>query len=119
MTGWVRITSRGSRAFPRRRSPSGRGFGPTNTTAYWTDHAATYRTAVAEPVAALAAALEERYGELHVFRPYRDVRFSKDTSPYKVSASMVAGSFHGSGALYVQVNTDGLRVAGGTGSRAP
>ena len=41
------------------------------------------------------------------------MRFSKDKSPYKVSASMAAGSAHGSGALYVQVDLSGLFVAGG------
>ncbi|HEX8496024.1 MAG TPA: DUF2461 domain-containing protein, partial [Actinomycetales bacterium] len=76
-------------------------------------HRATYDERVAEPMAALADALEDEFGEPKVFRPYRDVRFSKDKSPYQLHASMAAPGRHDGGTLYLQVGLEGLLVAGG------
>ena len=53
-----------------------------------------------------------RYGRLRVFRPYRDVRFSKDKSPYKTAAGAVTEGADGS-IYYVQVSADGLFVGSG------
>ena len=48
-----------------------------------------------------------------IFRPYRDVRFSRDKTPYKTACGAIAGPF------YVQVSADGLLVAGGQYRWAP
>lgn len=82
-----------------------------NTKAYWSDHKHVYDQCVAAPLKELAAALEPQFGELKVFRPYRDVRFSKDKTPYKTHAALHG---HDSGqALYLQLGADGLMLAGG------
>ena len=39
----------------------------------------------------LLAELAPKYGEGRIFRPYRDVRFSKDKSPYKTNIAAVVG----------------------------
>ena len=54
-----------------------------NTKSFWTAHKDVYDTAVKAPMAALVAALEPEFGKAKVFRPYRDVRFAKDKTPYK------------------------------------
>ena len=60
----------------------------------------------------LTGALEEEFGPAKVFRPYRDVRFAKDKTPYKNhQGAYVAGS-SGSG-WYVQISAAGVDVAVG------
>jgi uncharacterized protein (TIGR02453 family) len=83
-----------------------------NSKAYWSDHSETYRMAVREPMEALLADLAPEFGVGTLFRPYRDVRFAKDKSPYKTHAG--AYIRHGeSGGHYVQINADGLYAASG------
>ena len=54
-----------------------------NTKSYWTAHRDVYETCVKAPMIELTGALEEEFGPAKVYRPYRDVRFSKDKTPYK------------------------------------
>jgi len=78
-----------------------------NSKAYWTDHRAVYEDDVKAPMLALLAACETEFGGAKLFRPYRDVRFSADKTPYKTHCGATAGPF------YVQVGPDGLMAAGG------
>jgi uncharacterized protein (TIGR02453 family) len=84
------------------------GLEADNSKAYWTDHRDTYDKAVRGPMLALLAALEPEFGDSHLFRPHRDVRFSKDKSPYKTAI----GAHTGRGG-YLQVSANGLMVAAG------
>src|SRR6478752_5984949 len=61
---------------------------------------------------ALCAALAPEFGEAKVFRPFRDVRFAKDKTPYKTAqgAFVAAGPATG---WYVQIGAPGMRVGGG------
>jgi len=61
-----------------------------NTKAFWTAHKDVYEQEVRAPFEALSAQVAGEFGELRVFRPYRDVRFSKDKSPYKTRCYAVA-----------------------------
>ena len=54
-----------------------------NTREFWTAHRDVYDTAVRRPMLALTQELSAEFGQFKVFRPNRDVRFSKDKSPYK------------------------------------
>jgi uncharacterized protein (TIGR02453 family) len=56
-----------------------------NSKAYWGAHKDTYQTKVLAPMVALLAELAPEFGQGRVFRPYRDVRFSADKSPYKTN----------------------------------
>ena len=47
-----------------------------------------------------------------MFRPYRDVRFSKDKSPYKTAAA-AASETQGGASLYVHLSASGLFVGSG------
>ncbi|MBB5955812.1 uncharacterized protein (TIGR02453 family) [Saccharothrix tamanrassetensis] len=90
-----------------------------NTKAYWEDHKHTYLSDVRAPMEALLTALEPEFGKGKVFRPYRDVRFSKDKTPYKDHCGAVVELGRGGGAHYVQISPAGLFVGGGSFAMAP
>jgi uncharacterized protein (TIGR02453 family) len=79
-----------------------------NSKTYWTAHQSLYEERVREPMRELLAALEPEFGPGKIFRPYRDVRFSKDKSPYKthLAAWLEAGG-------YIQLSADGLAAGCG------
>ncbi|HYN55696.1 MAG TPA: DUF2461 family protein, partial [Motilibacterales bacterium] len=54
-----------------------------NSKAFWADNKHRYEAAVAGPMGDLLEDLEAEFGAGRLFRPYRDVRFSADKSPYK------------------------------------
>lgn len=83
------------------------GLEADNSKTYWTKHKQTYDDDVRAPMLALLGELEPEFGPASVYRPYRDVRFSKDKTPYKTAVAASAGSY------YVQLSADGLMVAGG------
>jgi uncharacterized protein (TIGR02453 family) len=66
-----------------------------------------YEQEVRAPMEALLAELEPTYGEGKIFRPYRDVRFSADQSPYKTNIAATIGR------RYVQLNADAFGVGCG------
>ena len=71
-----------------------------------------YDEAVKAPLQALLTALEPEFGAAKLFRPYRDVRFSKDKTPYKTAAAAAIGD-DVQGGLYLQLSAAGLVLAGG------
>jgi uncharacterized protein (TIGR02453 family) len=90
------------------------GLEADNTKTYWTRHKAAYEEHVRAPLQALLAELEPEFGTAKVFRPYRDVRFSHDKTPYKThQGAVVHPDGRGAGSWYVQLSADGLMVAGG------
>lgn len=103
--------------FPEQALDFYEGLEADNSKAYWTDHKAVYDDAVKAPLQALLARLEPEFGAATLFRPYRDVRFSKDKTPYKTAAAAAIGD-DVSGGLYVQLSAAGLLVAGGAHSLA-
>ena len=82
-----------------------------NTKTYWQANKAVYERAVKEPLTELLAELAE-YGPFRVFRPYKDVRFSKDKRPYKDHIAAYGESEGGAG-FYVQFSATGLIVGSG------
>jgi uncharacterized protein (TIGR02453 family) len=89
------------------------GLEADNTKTYWTRHKGAYDEHVRAPLQALLEELAPEFGTAKVFRPYRDVRFSNDKTPYKTHQGAVIHPEGSAGAWYVQVSADGLRVAGG------
>jgi uncharacterized protein (TIGR02453 family) len=84
-----------------------------NTKVFWTEHKQVYEQSVRAPLLALCEQLAPEFGAAKVFRPYRDVRFSKDKSPYKTAQGAVLGQSEGAGAQYLQISAAGLLVAAG------
>ena len=78
-----------------------------NSKAYWTAHKDIYLTKVLAPMEVLLAELAPEFGEGHVFRPYRDTRFSPDKSPYKTN---IAAHNHGG---YISLSSEALGVGAG------
>jgi len=93
------------------------GLEADNSKPYWDDNLARYKADVREPMEALVAELTGEFaagfGEGKVFRPYRDVRFAKDKTPYKTNCGAVIEQGRGGGAYYVEVSAEGMRVGGG------
>lgn len=89
-----------------------------NTRTWWTAHKDAYERDVRGPLTDLVAELEGEFGAAKVFRPYRDVRFSKEKTPYKDHQGAFVGAEDGIG-WYVQVSAAGLMVAGGWYSSSP
>lgn len=84
------------------------GLAADNSRVYWREHKDRYERDVRAPMVALLDELEPEFGPGRIFRPYRDVRFSADKSPYKdhIGASLEYGG-------YVQLSADGLAVGNG------
>jgi uncharacterized protein (TIGR02453 family) len=97
--------------FPERALDFYEGLEADNSKAYWTDNKAVYDECVAAPLKALLTELEPAFGAAKVFRPYRDVRFSKDKTPYKTRQYAVVHS--GDQGLYVGIDARGLHLGGG------
>ena len=89
-----------------------------NNREWWLEHKSGYETLVREPLTALLARLEPRFGPAKIFRPNRDIRFSQDKSPCKTAQGAVASFQEGVG-YYVQLSADGLLVGGGCHSSTP
>ena len=83
-----------------------------NTKSFWEAHREVYETAVKQPMTALVAALEPEFGPAKVFRPYRDVRFAKDKTPYKTHQGAFVASGPATG-WYVQIGAPGVLVGVG------
>lgn len=84
------------------------GLEADNTRAYWQDHKKEYEELVRRPMLELLAELAPEFGEGKIFRPFRDVRFSPDKSPYKtaIGATLERGG-------YVQFSAHGLAAGSG------
>ena len=83
------------------------GLEADNSKVYWQDNKAVYDRHVKAPMEELLAELGEEFGTGKIFRPYRDVRFSADKTPYKTNCAATIGSG------YVSFTAEGLSVGGG------
>ncbi|MGH3167824.1 MAG: DUF2461 domain-containing protein [Trebonia sp.] len=84
------------------------GLEADNSKTYWTSHKAVYTESVLRPMEELAERLAPEFGEPKIFRPYRDIRFSPDKTPYKTHIGATIG-----GTCYVQLSADGLAAGAG------
>lgn len=83
------------------------GLEADNSKTYWLANKAVYDEKVYAPMAALIEELEREFGDGKIFRPYRDVRFSADKSPYKTNIGAVLGEG------YIQLDAQGLAAGSG------
>lgn len=83
------------------------GLEADNSKPYWTENKAVYEAKVLAPMEALMAELAPELGEGRIYRPYRDVRFSADKSPYKTHIAAHNPS------VYINVNSQHLGVGAG------
>jgi uncharacterized protein (TIGR02453 family) len=90
------------------------GLAADNSKSYWTEHKAAYDQNILRPMTELTEELAAEFGEPKIFRPYRDVRFSADKSPYKTHIGAVIG-----GTGYVQLSAEGLGAGAGMWQMGP
>lgn len=83
-----------------------------NTKSFWEKNKAVYEQSVKAPMTALCAALEPEFGAAKIFRPYRDVRFAKDKTPYKTHQGAFVRVGEATG-WYVEVSPRGVRTGAG------
>ncbi len=84
------------------------GLEADNSKSYWTSNKAVYEDKVLRPMTELTEHLAAEFGEPKIFRPYRDIRFSADKTPYKTHIGATIG-----GTSYVQFSADGLAAGSG------
>lgn len=89
------------------------GLEADNSKTYWQAHKDDYEKLVRAPMEELLAELAPEWGEGRIFRPYRDVRFSRDKSPYKTQMGAMVGEG------YVQLSAEGLAAGCGMWEMAP
>jgi uncharacterized protein (TIGR02453 family) len=90
------------------------GLQADNTKTYWLAHKAVFDASVHGPMVALLDELAGEFGPGRIFRPYRDVRFRADKSPYKTA---IYATLAGGG--YVRFSADGLVAGRGYHGMAP
>lgn len=83
-----------------------------NERSWWLANKDRFDAEIKAPMAALLEAVAPAGSSFHVFRMNRDVRFSKDKSPYKLAHAGVTER-EGGATLYVQLSKSGLFVGGG------
>jgi Conserved hypothetical protein (DUF2461) len=85
-----------------------RGLEANNTKDYWQRHLDAYERVVRRPMEELLTELEPDFGPGRVLRPYCDVRFSRDKSPYKTSITAQLGA-----SSWISLAKDGLGAGAG------
>jgi uncharacterized protein (TIGR02453 family) len=103
--------------FPEEAVAFYEGLQADNSRTFWQANKAVYERAVKGPMQALLDELHD-YGPFHVFRPYNDVRFSKNKAPYKTHTGAYGESEGGAG-YYVQFSLAGIVAGAGYYSMAP
>jgi uncharacterized protein (TIGR02453 family) len=88
-----------------------------NSRSYWQANKAVFERAVRAPMLSLLEELTA-YGPYHLFRPHRDVRFSKVKTPYKDHIAAYGESQGGAG-FYVQFSATGMIAGSGYYHMAP
>jgi uncharacterized protein (TIGR02453 family) len=83
-----------------------------NTKSFWEAHKAVWTDSVKAPMTALTDELAEEFGAAKVFRPYRDVRFAKDKTPYKTHQGAYVGGGPACG-WSVEISARGVRTGAG------
>jgi uncharacterized protein (TIGR02453 family) len=91
------------------------GLEEDNSKSYFEAHRTVYEQDVRRPLEALLTELAADFGgAAYLFRPYRDVRFTHDKSPYKTNAAGHLRGREGTGAgLYVSLSGAGLYAGSG------
>ena len=84
-----------------------------NSKAYWTARRVIYDEAVLAPMTQLTEELAAEFGDVKIFRPHRDIRFSADKSPYRTEIGARVGS------AYIRLSAAGLAAGNGMFHLAP
>ena len=86
------------------------GLADDNSKSYFDKHGHVYERDIRGPLEDLTAEAEAKYGPGRVMRPGRDMRFSTDKSPYRLTAAMWAGEV---GGVYLSLGREHIEAGGG------
>ncbi len=89
-----------------------------NTKTFWAENKHRYDEFVAAPMREIAEAVAEEFGQAKIFRPYRDVRFAKDKTPYKTHQGLFIALGPATG-YYLQVGAPGITTGAGFYDASP
>lgn len=101
----------GFRGWPEAFQPFFIGLELDNSKKYFEANRRIYEESVKGPMIDLVGSLEKEFGPGKVFRANRDIRFSKDKSPYKTNIAASVGMHHTGG--YISLDARGLTSASG------
>jgi uncharacterized protein (TIGR02453 family) len=90
------------------------GLEADNSKTYWNQNKSVYEKCVLQPMTELLEELAPEFGAAKLFRPYRDVRFSANKTPYKTAIGATLGP-----GGYVQLSAEGLAAGSGMWMMAP
>jgi uncharacterized protein (TIGR02453 family) len=121
------MTRRIFQGFPKESIQFLRSLARHNNRQWFQEHKTTYETALKKPLQDLIAALADEFGRFapemiatakaSTYRIYRDIRFSKDKSPYKTHVAAVFPrkglGKHGGAGLYLQIDAREVLLGGG------
>jgi uncharacterized protein (TIGR02453 family) len=82
-----------------------------NSREFWTAHSEIYEREVKQPMSELLESLPEQYQPFRLFRMNRDLRFTKDKSPYKTHLGAISDA--GGRDYYLHLDGTGLMAAAG------
>src|ERR671912_1838459 len=82
-----------------------------NSREFWRANAEVFEREVKQPMLALLESLPERYQPFRLYRMNRDLRFTRDKSPYKTQQGALSEAEGGD--YYLHVDGAGLLVAAG------
>lgn len=83
-----------------------------NDRSWYADNRWRYQEYVLPPMNSLMDNLDDRWTPMMMYRPYRNVRFSPDKTPYKTHCGIL-GSDENDILHYLQVNSEGVLIARG------
>lgn len=108
------------RGFPPELFTFFEGLAADNSKTNWEANRPIWDEHVRSPMLLLLDELAEEFGPMRMFRPNRDVRFSRDKSPYKLWAAATSESRAVGGVgYYVQVSATGMLAGYGAMVMAP
>jgi len=81
-----------------------------NSREFWLAHSHTYEREVKQPLLALLESLPEKYQPFRLYRMNRDLRFTKDKSPYKVQQGAISEAEGGDYYLHVDGTAGAYRL---------
>jgi uncharacterized protein (TIGR02453 family) len=87
------------------------GLDADNSKAYWDERKSVYTNSVKAPMEALIAEVEPEFGGFKIMRPYQDLRFRADKTPYKTFIG--AGSQGEAAGVYVAFSAQGMYAGAG------
>lgn len=89
-----------------------------NNRQWWLENKDKYDADVLAPLRSLLRTLEPRFGPARIFRPYRDMRFSPASQPFKSTAGAFLSHYEEVG-YYLHLDAQGLSLSGGYRSASP